>query len=114
LPLREFLKLILPPVAVIWRRRVPEIPDREAYRPMLRYQPLFSPWFSDTSFVAGFETARPFMMLDAERAWVVWSLARQCSHLAGAFLEAGVYRDGSAVLIWHALQSEAGARLPSV
>ncbi len=49
-------------------------------------------------------------MLDAERAWIVWSLARQCSHLAGDFLEAGVYRGGSAVLIWDALQEEAGKR----
>lgn len=110
MPLRDFLKLILPPVAVIWRRRVPDIPDRKSYRPLLRYQPLFSPWFSDTSFVSIYETARPFMMLDAERAWIVWSLARQCSHLAGDFLEAGVYRGGSAVLIWDALQAGVGKR----
>lgn len=106
IPLRDFLKLILPPAAVIWRRRVPDIPDRKAYRPLLRYQPLFSPWFSDTLFVSAFKTARPFMMLDTERAWIVWSMARQCSHLAGDFLEAGVYRGGSALLIWRALQAE--------
>lgn len=36
------------------------------------------------------------------------ALARQCSHLDGDFLEAGVYRGGSAVLIWDALQAERG------
>jgi O-methyltransferase len=106
--LRDRLRLVLPPIAVLWTRPVPDIADRAQYRPLIRYQPLFSPWIGDASFTRIYEDVQGLTMLDAERAWIVWSLARQCAHLTGDFVEAGVYRGGSALLIRDALQRSSG------
>jgi O-methyltransferase len=108
---RELLKQAVPPIIVAWSRRAPDIPDRDLYRPWLRYEPLFSPWFGDPSFVPAYRSARAITMLDAERAWVLWSLVRHCSSLEGGdFVEAGVFRGGSALLIWRSIESCRDAR----
>ena len=106
IPLRDFLKLILPPAAVIWRRRVPDIPGPQSLPPAAPVPAAVQPLVQRHTIRLGLQDSPPFMMLDTERARIVWSMARQCSHLAGDFLEAGVYRGGSALLIWRALQAE--------
>ena len=108
--LRDALKLVLPPGLVLWRRRVPQIPDRHLYQPLLRYEPLFSPWAGEPAFRTAYERASHLMLLDAERAWVIWSLVRQAALLDGDLLEAGVYRGGSALMIWSAQRDVAGRR----
>jgi O-methyltransferase len=102
----DALKQILPPIVVESLRRPPDLPDGDLYRSWLRYERRFSPWFGDPAFVAAYDSARPHTMIDVERAWILWSLGRQCVRLDdGEFLEVGVFRGGSALLIWHSMQS---------
>jgi O-methyltransferase len=103
---RELLRQILPPVVVGLFRRAPDLPDKALYRSSVRYQPRFSPWFGHPPFVAAFEAAQALTLKDPEGAWILWSLARQCARLGGGdFVETGVLRGGSAMLIWDAMQS---------
>jgi O-methyltransferase len=110
---RELLRQVLPPIVVGLLRRAPDVPDRGLYRSLVRYQPRFSPWFGDPAFVAAYESARSVTLKDPEGAWVLWSLARQCARLGGGdFIEAGVFRGGSAMLIWDAMRpAPEGGRL---
>lgn len=108
---RDILKQILPPVVVALGRRPLDLPDAGLYRSWLRYQRLFSPWFGDPSFVAAYEAVRPITMLGVEQGWILWSLAGQCLGLDGGdFVEAGVFRGGSAKMIWEAMRPGSDAR----
>lgn len=108
---REVLKRFLPPILVESLRRAPDLPDGALYRSWLRYERRFSPWFGDPAFVAAYESVRPDTMIDVERAWILWSLARQCVRLDdGDFVEAGVFRGGSALLIWQAMRPGSDSR----
>lgn len=106
----DVLKQILPPI-VLALRRPPSLPDGPFYRSWLRYERRFSPWFADPSFVAAYEAVRTVTMIDVERAWIIWSLARQCVALGrGDFIEAGVFRGGSALLIWQSMAAGSDGR----
>jgi O-methyltransferase len=108
---KELLKQLLPPVLAGLFRRAPDLPDKSLYRASVRYQPRFSPWFGDPAFLAAFKAAQPVTLKDPEGAWILWSLARQCARLSGGdFLETGVFRGGSAMLIWDAMRSAAEGR----
>lgn len=108
---QEVLKQILPPIVVAFLRRAPNLPDGGLYRSWLRHERRFSPWFGDPSFVSAYESARPVTMIDVERAWILWSLVQQCVRLGGGdFVEAGVFRGGSALLIWHSMRSGSEGR----
>jgi O-methyltransferase len=69
---------------------------------------MYSPWFGDTSFTQIYQAIRGVSGVDAQSAWNVWSLARQCAQLPGDFVEAGVYRGGSALLILDAIERTSG------
>jgi O-methyltransferase len=107
----DVLKEILPPFVVRVARRSPELPDGGLYRSWLHYERVYSPWFGDAAFVSAFESGRPFSTIDVQRSWMLWSLVRQCLRLdGGELIEAGVFRGGSALLIWQAMQPATDGR----
>jgi O-methyltransferase len=81
------------------------IPDREFYRPSEHGDWLFSPWLAPGE-LRGFGEFHDYLMtaLDAgtavgpERLYTLYTLARQCLQLPGDFVEAGVWRGGTAAL----------------
>jgi len=79
------------------RARVPRslatIPDADLYRP------LYSPWHGGGRFADHIELARPFTLVSADRCHVLATLASQAAGLEGDWVEAGVYRGGTARLL---------------
>ncbi len=97
--LERAIKLFLPPILTepVRRRRrarrdarYDNIPDRAFY------DGVFSPWKGYGDFGPVFADIRPYTRVSPDRAWVLWSLARQALALDGAFYEAGVFRGGTA------------------
>lgn len=72
-------------------------PDRELYAP------LFSPWLAP-EFQSLMRRVEPLTLVSRERCWILWSLALQCARVRGNFLEAGVYKGGTAILLRAALE----------
>lgn len=95
LPVGAIARAVLPSpaVAMLYRLMAPDIPDRLAYLPTLR------PWLADAEFAALFERIRKHTTLSRDRAWTLYSQARQALSVPGHFYEAGVYRGGSALLL---------------
>jgi O-methyltransferase len=59
----------------------------------------YSPWMEDTDFSTAFEKIRKNTLVDIYRAYELWSLVRETSHLGGDILEVGVWRGGTGCLI---------------
>lgn len=76
-------------------RRVTEldIPDRRFYTP------LFSPWQGFGDFTEYYSVAQPHTLVSADRCYILLSLARQSSSLPGDWVECGVYKGGTAMLL---------------
>jgi O-methyltransferase len=109
--LERAIKLFLPPILTepIRRRRraridqpYDNIPDRAFY------DGVFSPWLGYGEFGALFARMRPHTRVSAERAWVLYSLARQALALDGVFYEAGVFRGGTALMLAELLRTAGG------
>ncbi|MEO6801805.1 MAG: TylF/MycF/NovP-related O-methyltransferase [Granulicella sp.] len=62
-------------------------------------QATYSPWIDDHEFSAAFERIRPNTLVDIYRAYELWSLVRETSHLDGDVLEVGVWRGGTGCLM---------------
>ncbi len=78
---------------------LPEIPDRELYRPR------FNPWTATQGdFAALMERVRPLTLVSVESCFALVSLARQAAHLVGDFWECGVHQGGSAILLAEVLK----------
>ncbi len=81
------------------------IPDRDFYRPSEHGDWLFSP-LQVQGEVRGYGEFHEYLLtaLDAgtavgpERLYTLFTLARQCLHLSGDFIEAGVWKGGTAAL----------------
>lgn len=69
------------------------------------YRPLYSPWHSD-AFERYFGIARPRTLVSPDRCYVLERLLRQTLPVPGEVFECGVYRGGTAALLW-ALLNEA-------
>jgi O-methyltransferase len=83
---------VIPGFVFRWRAALNHVPDARLYRPTFR------PWLLP-EFRALYGEISRYTLLNAERAWLVLSLARQAKGIGGAFLEAGVYRGGTARLL---------------
>jgi O-methyltransferase len=68
------------------------IPDRNLYRPT------FSPWHGEP-FQALSAKIKPYTLVSPDRCFAIYSLASQAAHLPGQFVECGVYRGGTAMLL---------------
>ena len=75
-----------------------QIPDAHLYRP------LFSPWLGggDRAFRELYEPIRPYALVSSDRAYVLYTAARQAAAAHGArgeWWECGVYKGGTAMLL---------------
>jgi O-methyltransferase len=62
------------------------------------YCPLYSPWLSK-DFQSYCLASLPYTLVSADRLWVLYSLARQALAVQGEFIECGVYKGGTALLL---------------
>ena len=96
MPWVQALKSITPPV--LWRVAyrylvVRNIDDAD------RYQPQYCPWL-EPEFRLSYEEIRAYTLVGIDRCWYLTATARQALALVdGAFLEAGAYRGGTALLL---------------
>ena len=99
--IERFIKLFIPPIISqpLRRRRLARrdrpfdgIPDRAFYREV------FSPWLGYGEFEPIFKSMQGVSLVSRERAWILYTLARQALSLVGAFYEAGVFRGGTALM----------------
>jgi O-methyltransferase len=63
------------------------------------YNPRFQPWLGLPEFRLAYDEISDRTLINPESAWVLYSLARQAFAVSGDFLEAGVYRGGTARLL---------------
>jgi O-methyltransferase len=75
------------------------VPDASLYRP------LYSPWAGDPSFETVYRKVRPHTLVSRDRCYLLWRTLMQATHQAGAVLECGVFRGGTALLVADTLQS---------
>jgi O-methyltransferase len=68
------------------------IPDRNLYRP------IFGPWYGET-FRTIYDRIKPYTLVSPDRCFALYALASQAAHLPGEFVECGVYRGGTAMLL---------------
>jgi O-methyltransferase len=94
---------LLPGFVFRWRAALCHVPDAQLYRPT--FQPWLLPEFQSLYGEISRKT-----LLNAERAWMVYSLAQQALSVEGDFLEAGVYRGGTALLLRRILDRRPGPR----
>ncbi|MEO6565157.1 MAG: TylF/MycF/NovP-related O-methyltransferase [Casimicrobiaceae bacterium] len=67
------------------------------------YAPLFSPWRGLGDFNDYLALARPYTLVSADRCYVLLTLVRQALSLKADFVECGVYKGGTAMLIAKAI-----------
>lgn len=82
-----------------------DIPDKQFYAP------LFSPWKGYGDFPAYYSVARPYTLVSPDRCHILLAVARQASSLPGAWIECGVFRGGTAMLLAKLL-NELGRNAP--
>jgi O-methyltransferase len=87
-------------------RRVLIIPDREAYEPLLK------PERVDPRFQEIYQAAQRYTIVSEDRCYVLYTLARQAAHLGGDFVECGVYKGGTAMLLARVLDDIFGEAGP--
>jgi O-methyltransferase len=59
----------------------------------------YSPWLSDREFLNAYELIKEATLVDRERCYELWDLARQSIRVNGAILEVGVWRGGTGCLL---------------
>lgn len=59
----------------------------------------YSPWMMDGAFENAFQRFSPHSLVDRYRSYELWELVAQATKLDGAFIEIGVWRGGSGLLI---------------
>jgi O-methyltransferase len=106
--LKSILKQILPPIVVTLLTSKPGRPQRRDLPDRDLYQPLLCPWLGGP-FTTLMDDIRPLTLVSPDRCWVLHSLARQARTLPGIFLEAGVYRGGTAMLLRRAIEETPNA-----
>ena len=87
------------------------VKESQFYARWLGPCPLFSPWLGHPDFQAIYDGAKPYTLVSPDRCYILISLARSASHLAGDFAECGVYRGGTALLLARVLGNSGEKRL---
>jgi O-methyltransferase len=80
-----------------------KIPDAQLYNPT------FQPW-RGREFRLLYDEISAHTLLGPESAWTLYSLARQALAVPGDFVEAGVYRGGTARLLRRTLDRSGASR----
>jgi O-methyltransferase len=94
---------VIPGFIFKWRAILNHVPDAHAYRPT------FEPWLL-AEFQDLYQDISRNTLLNAERAWLLYSFARQSLNVGRTFLEAGVYRGGTARLLRRVLDQVPGSK----
>lgn len=81
------------PEETVQQKKLLGIPDEEYYTP------LFSPWKGYADFGEMYSMVQPWTLVSADRCYVIRSLICQASTLEGSWLECGVYKGGTAILL---------------
>jgi O-methyltransferase len=63
------------------------------------YRPFFSPWLGYGDFAKLYREVTPYTLVSAEKCWTLTSLASQALGVPGDFIECGVYKGGTAMLL---------------
>ncbi len=74
------------------------------------YAPHFQPWRGDGPFRDAYKQIGTRSLVQPEQAFILYSLARQALSVPGGFLEAGVYRGGTARLLRTLLEGDRAGR----
>jgi O-methyltransferase len=84
-----------PSVSEVWyHKQSPEL-----LHSYLHVQATYSPWLSDKEFLCAYQIIREFTMVERERCYELWDLAKQSTKVNGAILEVGVWRGGTGCLL---------------
>lgn len=94
----------LPGFLFRWRAALNGVPEANLYSPTYR------PWGGLPEFRTLYDEISRQTLLNAEQAWILYSLAQQALSVDGDFLEAGVYRGGTARLLWRVLEGSSRQR----
>ena len=95
---------LLPGFLFRWRAALYGVPEANLY------SPTYQPWGGLPEFRALYDEISGETLLNAEQAWILYCLAQQASSAGGDFMEAGVYRGGSARLLWRVLDRSSGCQ----
>ena len=87
------------------------VEESQYYSQWIAPCPLFAPWLGHSEFQAVYEGVEPHTLVSPDRCYILISVARYASHLAGNFAECGVYRGGTALLLARVLQNMPDKRL---
>jgi O-methyltransferase len=93
---------VLPGFLFRWRAALNGVPNANLYSPS------FQPWTGLPEFRTLYKEISAHTLLNAERVWILYSLARHATSVNGDFCEAGVYRGGTARLLWRVLDRSNG------
>jgi hypothetical protein len=77
----------------------PSLKESEYYSQWVAPCPLFSPWMGHPDFNSIYQGAEAYTLVSAERCYILISLARYASYLAGDFAECGVWKGGTALML---------------
>jgi O-methyltransferase len=96
MPWVQALKSITPPI--LWRFAYRQLVVRDIDGAD-RYEPQYCPWL-EPEFKIRYEEIKSYTLVGIDRCWYLTTIARQALALDdGAFLEAGAYRGGTALLL---------------
>lgn len=95
---------ILPAFLFRWRAAWDGAPDAKLYNPR------FQPWRGPSDFRTIYDEISRHTLVTPERAWTLYCLGRQALSLQGDFVEAGVYRGGTARLLRYLIEATSARR----
>jgi O-methyltransferase len=75
------------------------VKESEYYSQWVAPCPLFGPWMGHPDFNSIYQGAEPYTLVPPDRCYLLISLARYASHVAGDFAECGVWRGGTALML---------------
>lgn len=65
----------------------------------------YAPWLSDPEFLELYDGVQGECLVNLYQCWELWTLGRQKARLAGDFIEVGVWKGGSSVILGRAMQA---------
>ncbi len=83
-----------------------ELSPSECYGVFKSACPIFEPWLGYGDFAAAFDGVNNKTLVSADRCYLLWRLARHSRQLKGDFIECGVYRGGTGLLLARSMSAK--------
>jgi O-methyltransferase len=80
----------------------------ECYARFQTVCPIFQPWLGYGDFVPAFDGVRERTLVSPDRCYLLQKFAQHASQLSGDFIECGVFRGGTALLLARTLPTRTG------